>query len=152
MKKFFILILTLVMAVSFVSCGKDAEIDMTALGKAIEAADLFDDEFVAISLDRIESVVGIDVSKCESAEYHLGSGNTGEEYGLFTCNSKEDAAAIKAQLEARRDSQAALYADYAPEVVPVIENAVLRQEGRYVVYIVAQDQAGAERIANEYFK
>lgn len=152
MKKLLILLSALVLMLSFASCQKpEVEIDMTALGTEIAGAKLFTDEFVAISADRIQTVVGIDVSKCESAEYHMGSGVTGEEYGLFVCNSAKDAEEVKAQLEARQADQAALYAGYAPEAVPLIEGAVLRQQGKYVVYIVSNDNTAAAAIVDKYF-
>ena len=64
-----------------------------------------------------------------------------------TAGSAEAAEALKASLEQRNEVRISQYADYDPEEVPKLENALIISGGQYVVLLVAQDQSGAAKIA-----
>lgn len=152
MKKFIVLLLAVVILLSFASCGgNSAEIDTAALSAEVLAADLFEDQLFAITEKNVNDIVGVDTANCASFEYYMGTGVTGEEFGLFVCNSKKDAENLKAQLETHQAEFEAQYADYAPEYVPVIKGAIIRQEGNYVLYLAAKDDRQAKTIADKYF-
>ncbi len=152
MKKFIIGLLALALVLTAAACSeKTVDVDMDALRSEIQAADLFDDSLVSARESVITDVVGLDVSKCESAEYYMGSGATGEEYGLFVCKNASSAKELVKELEARRDDLYKTYESYSTEALPRIENAVIEQSGVYVVFIIADNYAGAQSVADAAF-
>ena len=152
MKKLLIIALALVLALSLAACGdKNVSIDTAALSAEIEGSGVFVDTLVKMDESAIGGQCESDVSGCVSMEYHAGMGATAEEWGIFECADAKAAKALVASLEAHRDSLLEVYASYAPDAVPRIENAVIRQSGPYVLFIVANDYAGAASVADGYF-
>ncbi|MEG0913253.1 MAG: DUF4358 domain-containing protein [Oscillospiraceae bacterium] len=153
MKKVIITLTAIVLILSLAACGsKNVEMDIAAVSKEISGASLFlDADLQSVKAENITGQTGIDTSACASAEYHNGAAATGEEWGLFECNSAKDAEAMVTQLEAHRDSLMTTYKDYAPDAVPRIENAVIMSKGQYVVFITAEKYAEAQKIADKYF-
>lgn len=152
MKKLLVLALTLVLLAGFASCGGDADIDTAALSSEVmSSSGLFEAELISTSESVVNNVVGVDTSNCESVEFYMGTAVTGEEFGVFVCNTAKDAKNVKAQLETHNADYQTQYADYAPDYVPLIKNAIIRQEGRYVVYLAALDNQQAKAIVDKYF-
>ena len=56
--------------------------------------------------------------------------------------------AAVAGANARKASQIEDYADYVPDEVPKLENAVILQSGEWVVFVVSNDAASARSIAS----
>lgn len=152
MKKALVLIVALALTLSFAGCNKEEKvIDTAALEDEIMGANLFDDTLVRQDKDRISNAIGLDISYCEDAVFYAGGGQTGDEFGWFLCNSAKDAEAMEEQLLAHNAWMAGQYADYAADKVPVLNNYILKREGRYVVYVTAQDHNAAADIVNKYF-
>ena len=145
-----LLILILIVGL-LVSCSKEVVIDLPELRDELLAADLFTDQLVSLSTDKIPVEAEVDSSLYISAEYWKGSGITGEEIGLFRCGSNKDAKELEKQLIAHRDSLYELYASYKPEALPRINNAVIRCKGSYVVFVSAENYQLAGRIVDSYF-
>ncbi len=139
------------LALSLVACSGPKEIDLAAVKTDIEGGNLFIDSFVKLSDEKINSVALLDTTLCESAEFYIGSGATGEEYGLFKCKDDSSAQQLVQMLEARRDAQKELYAGYAVDAVPRIENTVIRRSGVYVVYVSADKYNEAATIVGNHF-
>lgn len=145
------------MALSLVACGGSSSdeaitLDTAAISSSIEGAGLFVDTLEAISEDRITTVTGIDISGCKSAEYHLGAGATGEEWGVFECNSVDDAKTLETALAAHRDELLSTYESYAPDAVPRIKNAVIQRAGQYVVFVTAEKYEDAKTLVEGLMK
>ena len=140
------------MTLSCVSCSKPVEIDLKALGTEISAGNLFLDELIKLEDKVVQNRVGLDLTLIKSGEFWMGTGVTGEEYGLFECNSEADAKKIAEQLETHRKDLYDTYASYAPDALPRIENAIIRQGGVYVVYISANEYQKAADIVDKAFK
>ncbi len=154
MKKLLVIALVLSMVFALAACGggKAVEVDTAALGTAIANGNLFVDKLAKINNSVVDTIIGADTSLCSSVEYYIGSGNTGEEYGIFVCNTEKDARTIEEQLTARKVSLHDLYESYAPDAIVRIDNAVIKQSGIYVVFVSADDYASASTIANDAFK
>ncbi|MEA4912511.1 MAG: DUF4358 domain-containing protein [Oscillospiraceae bacterium] len=152
MKKRYLAVLALTLVLALSACGSaPVDVDMDALRSDIQSADLFDDELVAARDSVITDVVGLDISKCDSAEYYMGSGATGEEYGLFVCKSEGAAKDLVKSLGARRDDLYKTYESYNTQALPRIENAVIEQSGVYVAFIIADNYDAAQSLADAAF-
>ena len=155
MKKLLIVLAVVVMVFSVVSCGKNnVEIDLAAVKSDIVAGNLFLDELIQLDDNIIESKVGLDLSLVKSGEFWMGVGMTGEEYGVFECNSADDAKKLATQLETHLEELYATYKSYeshAPGAVDRIEEATVRQAGVYVAYVSADKYTEAAKILDTYF-
>ena len=154
MKRIITLIIAVLLVFSISACAKEAVIDLDEIKTELENAEVFVDELVPISAARIESVINLDVTLFSEGrgDFYIGSGYaSGEEFGLFECNSANDAKTLVTQLEQRRDDQYELYASYATEALPLISNTVIKQSGKYVVYVAAADFDKAREIVDKAF-
>lgn len=155
MKKLLIIAVVLLLAVSLAACGgkeEDVTLDLDAIAGEISGANLFvDAELQPVAADSIAGMLGLDASLISSAQYYMGAGATGEEWGLFECVDAASAETLLTQLEAHRDDLLSTYESYAPDAVPRIENAVIMAKGRYAVFITAEQYAQAQSIAGAHF-
>ncbi|MDO4566673.1 MAG: DUF4358 domain-containing protein [Oscillospiraceae bacterium] len=153
MKKFSVLIafaLTLCLA----ACGfggasdEPVSLDVAAISSGISSTELFIDSLAPIANERVADLIGLDLTNCLYYEFHTGAGASGEEWGVFECDSVDSAKALVSQLEAHRDSMLETYESYAPDAVPRLENAVIERAGQYVVYITAENYSEAKTLAS----
>ena len=152
MMKRLIAALLAAVTMTFAGCGaqKDITVDIDALAADLAAGVTFDDELSLIDDGMIPMVYGMDAF--EDAALYLGSGATAEEIAVFAL---EDEARDKGALDeakAHIDSQITSYEDYIPAEVQRLEEAIVRQAGRYVIVVVTADTDAAEKILDEYLK
>ena len=151
MKKLIALGLTVLLILSLAACGgSSATVDTQAFIAEIESSDVFNDNFQQQDARGLSSVVKLDTGLFSDFYYAIGTGYSGEEYGVFTCNSKADAETLEGQLQARCESLLSTYASYNEEAIPKIENAVLKRSGQYVIFVIAADYNGARTIVEKY--
>lgn len=155
MKKISIAFLIIVLVLSLSACGgKTVSIDIDKLASDLLSADLFVDQLNSskeINFD-VAGQVGVEISLCKNYCYYIGSSVTGEEFGLFECNSEKDAKTVKAQLEARQETLIKLYQSYSPEAVERVNASILKAEGNYVIFVSADRPEQAESIINSAIK
>ncbi len=151
MKK--ILIVSLILVVSFVlvACGQAVEIDTSALIGELQSGDLFVSSPTAANDQTMTSIIKVDLSLVESYQYFVSAEYTGEEYGVFVCNSESDAKEIATQLETRKNELLTIYEDYATEALPRIEAARIYQNGVYAGLVIADNIEQASTIYSGYF-
>jgi len=158
MKKICLFLAFYMFIVLLVACGgksetkKDIVIDTETFLKRIEEANPFVDTLGNTRDSVLSSVMFLSTDKIETATLFMGTGYTGEAYGVFKCTSAEDAAAIVEELKTFVNDQKDIYISYAPDAIPRFDSAIIRQQGVYVAYVVADDSAAALKIVEEYFK
>ncbi|MGI5888249.1 MAG: DUF4358 domain-containing protein [Oscillospiraceae bacterium] len=151
-KKILCAVLAAAALLLFVSCGSSKEVDTAALISELKSSDLFSEEPEQVDSDTVNNILLIDTSGCSSFEFYMTTGFTGEEFGVFTCNSGDDADSLRSSLEARKSSQYDAYKDYNQEAIPRIEHTVIEVSGKYVAYVSADDYSKAQEIVDKYFK
>lgn len=105
-----------------------------------------------VTSDRIGNYVEIDMAAVESySMYICGSGAFADEAGVFVMNSEEDTDALIEALQKRVDTRLVDYKDYKPEECGKLESAVIKANGRYVLYAVSSDNDKAEEIFDSKF-
>lgn len=134
-----VLILLLGMLLLLTGCGaaKDYTLDETALAADLLENGSFDCELYQVKADRIADFIELDAPEKEIL--CMGNGTYADSFGIFTL---ADADAAKSALEAVNTYLADLadsYQDYLPEEADKINNAVVLQQGRYVVFCVSTD-------------
>ena len=154
-KKVISVLLVVLLICSLAACGKgqtETPVDIESLQKEIEAADLFIDTFVSVDANVLSSVMYLATDDIEEFMVYMGSGYTAEEYGVFRCISEETASELVERLRVRVDAQKAIYLDYAPDAMPRLNNAVIKQQGSAVAYVVAEKYGDALKIVEKYIK
>ena len=155
MKKCFVVLFAL-MLLLLSACGggtvkEEAVVDIDAIATELAGADIFVDELSEQSKEAAAAVMALNLENVETLKVYLGSGAEAEEWGLFKCTTADAATELVSQLNDRIEAQMKTYEAYRAEAVPRIKNAILRRQGSYVMYIVADDYAEAQRIADNYF-
>ena len=156
MKRTLAIIFTLILALALVSCGGSAKSDFTmdtkALVNELHDAQLFLDSLTPISESALNKVVGINTEGVVDFVYEMGTGVTGEELCVITCDSEDTAKRVFEEVKTHRDDYIKQYESYAPDAIPRMENAVLEQKGVYVVYVSAEANTMAQSICGKYLE
>lgn len=126
-------------------------IDTDAFLKKVGEADIFDDTLAATRDSFIAEGLELTMDKIEFGKFFMGSGFTGEGYGVFKCKSKEDAEAIVEELKTFVEAQKGIYISYAPEAIPRFDGAIIKQKGSYVAYVAADKNVEANKLVEEFF-
>ncbi len=149
MKKLISAIAVAALIFALAACGGGyTSVDAEALSASLGSSDIFVDELVLLSEKNTENNTGVDPALCDKMEFYMGSGATGEEYGIFTCKTEADAKTVLSSLEAHKTWLYDTYSTYNTEALPRIENATLVRAGKYVVFVSANDYNKAEAIVN----
>ena len=89
--------------------------------------------------------------KLTACTAYVPSGIISEEIFLFALADEADADSLKQKLEAYVSYQISQYSDYAAQEVPKLEDAVIVQRGKIVVYVVCSDNSAAADIIDDAF-
>lgn len=156
MKKFLTILLVSILTLTLVACGgpgeEDVAIDIDAVKNDLDGANLVTDTLSPVNENVLSGVLTLNPENIESYHMYMGSGATAEEYGVFKCTSSDAAKEVVDKLQARVEARKKEFADYAPDAIPRLDNAVIRQKGAYVAYAVAENHAEALKIIDGYFK
>jgi len=138
------------LAVSGCGAKKDIQIDIDALASELAAGVAFEDELSLIDDGMIPMLYDPDVYA--DAVLYLGSGATAEEIAVFACEDETRAKGMLDEANSHIESQIISFEDYIPAEVQRLEEAIVRQAGRYVVIVVTADTDAAEKILDEHLK
>ena len=90
----------------------------------------------------IELQVEIETSVCEEAIVYISSIGKADHFGIFKADSLENAEKILEQSNQYLEKlEKSWMSDYSPEELPKLENAVTKQFGVYVTFIILEDSA-----------
>jgi len=143
-------VMALILMFALSSCGSSFELDTDALAGAIESSGFFLDTLEPVSENVVSKVVGLSTDCITDFVYQIGTGATGEEFAVITCDSESSAKTVKAEIEKRQEDLYNTYESYSPESLPRISNAVIEQKGVYVVFVSCDKDADAQKLVDSY--
>lgn len=151
MKK--IVFLCLALLVLACGCGKPAaEVPaLPDLAAQLHDAGTFSTEITPVDNSVAMQVYYLESSAVEEAVFYFSSGASADELALVKATSEDAAKEILSAFEQRVILQSESYADYMPDEVPKLEDAVVRREGVYVLLCVAEDADGVVEVMDNYF-
>lgn len=155
MKRTLAVIFMLILAFALVSCGgskTEFTMDTKALVDELHQAQLFLDDLTPISESALNKVIGVKTDGIVDFVYEMGTGVTGEELCVITCDSEDTAKRVFEDVKKHRDDYIKQYESYAPDAIPRMEYAVLEQKGVYVVYVSAEANTMATSICGKYLE
>ena len=140
MKKFLLILMSLLILLSFAGCGgksEDVSIDIDTLSNNIAENGEFDDAISQIGEDIAKGIYDAgDEVKCSA---YAGTGATPEQIAVFETGSEDDAKTLKDNLDGYLEDQISQYSSYLPEQVPKLEDAYLEAKGKYVILCVSKN-------------
>ena len=147
MKKFLALVLIMAAAAALAACGGNGGSQMDAQALANELMDKvgFVDELNLISHEMVSKLYGI--ANAQEAYVYMGSGATAEEVAVFKFADEQSAKDGLAKAQQRIASQKDSFANYIPEEVARLDNAVIKQSGEYLAVCVSEGSAASDIIS-----
>lgn len=129
--------------------GKSQNVDVEALEKSLLNDIVYEDTLSKLSDEDISNY--IDIPEGVTGVMYMGSGATAESVAVFTAPDKATADILEDNIEMYLRDQESAFEDYKPEEAKRIDNAVLEQEGKYVVLCVSGDSSKAEALIDKTF-
>lgn len=144
MKRALSSIMVLLCVFALAGCGKGSSgeatgYDIDELSAKIVDSGAFSDILSEVNDDIVISYYGFDAADVDTMRVYISTGATTEEVGLFKCKDSEAASRVLAKAQDRAQAQKDAYQSYAPGEVPKLDDAVIKADGVYVFYIVAND-------------
>ena len=148
-KRILALLLCAAMLVGLLGCSKEAP-------KTINI-----DALTATLLDQVTFDTPLADTGADAALYYpalpqnsmfrlfIGSGYYADELAVITLASEKDADTAKAAIDEHLSQKKGEFLNYLPNEVPKIENAIVWQEGRYIVVVITADTETANRILDK---
>ena len=91
------------------------------------------------------------IDNYNSEKVYLSSGATAEEVAIFEFQNKENAKEAVKKVKERIENQKSSYSGYAPKEVKRLEDAILIQKDKYIVFCVTEDE-NARKLISEYIE
>lgn len=135
----------------FVSCGKkEIELNVDSLAKKLATEITYKDELNVMDDDMFDTIyAGVDKESIKKSCVYANSGASAEQVAVIEAKDDSSAIEIKNQLGDNLQDQIEDNKDYLPAEVPKLEKPVLKQEGKYVILCVSDDNEKAESIIKE---
>jgi hypothetical protein len=158
MKRIFkFLITALSMVFLFTACGADPEEGAKEPApSAVTAAVMSAIEFPSPVEKTAENIgayyTDLDTASVEAMSVYIcGSGAYPDEIAVIKFKSEDDAIAGFTAAEKRFDELKSTYKDYTPKEMYKLENPMLEQKGKYVIFIDCSDNSEAKKIVDAQF-
>ncbi|MDD6327361.1 MAG: DUF4358 domain-containing protein [Eubacteriales bacterium] len=103
---------------------------------------------VTMALTRLYN---LDESKITESAFFTNSNATAEEVAVIVVADDTYCSEVKASYEARIQDQTEACRDYLPDEIPKLEQAVIYENGNYVILCVSEDSDKVYEILEKYF-
>ncbi len=123
------------------------DIDMEHLSSELLKNAEFEDELSAVDDMIIKKLYNID--NCVAAKVYISSGATAEEIAVFEFDNRETAADGLKKAKIRIGEQKENFESYIPKEMQKLDNAVVKQSGKYVIVCVSNGNK-AKKIITQY--
>ena len=153
MKKIFLPILCLALLLSLCACGGQEakkELDPSALAEDLLKANVFSAGLDELPSSKAASFYELNGDEVAEALLYHAAGTSKEQIVILKATDEGAAGNMAASLKNLVSRWIEADRDYAPQEVPKLEKAVLRQSGVWVVLVIADDPDAAARLVGEY--
>ncbi len=132
--------------------GDALDINVTEMANELKSGLTFEDSLSELDAGMALTYYGIDAEDIKESVVIISTGATAEEIAVFEAVDKDAAADVKAACEERKEKQTTSYSDYKPSEVSRLDKAIIKEDGNYIVYCVADDTDKANELIDKYFK
>ena len=130
---------------------KVKEANMDNIRNTLEAS--VNTEIVKVGTEKdLKKIYNIDSKDIEEFVSYVPKSNMdAEEFLILKVKDEKLVAETKGKIQSRIDKQGENFKNYRPEKYEVIKNAVLENEGRYIIFIISEeDQIIKDKIKEEF--
>lgn len=155
MKRIAVCMLTLALVLCLSACGGGGkDVDLNALADDLTASAAFTQDMSQYEVDAslAAPTYRYDAADATACRYFYNNGGSGEEILLVQAKDAETAGAMEELCRERVELQKASLANYSPDAIPRLDNAILEISGEYVIFVVANDAAAAQAVVDGYLK
>ena len=145
-----ILIVTLVLVLTLVSCGSK-QVAMDTVRDTVSKVQFRDLTFEP-DLDMTLSQYNLEIQGIESYRIMSGTGATAEEITVFKLAQGVSSEDVKKACEQRKEDVYKMYETYKPAEVPMIENTQIFTQGEYVFYVCVDNAQDVKTEIENLFK
>lgn len=145
-----ILIVTLVLVLTLVSCGSK-QVAMDTVRDTVSKVQFRDLTFEP-DLDMTLSQYNLEIQGIESYRIMSGTGATAEEITVFKLAQGVSSEDVKKACEQRKEDVYKMYETYKPAEVPMIENTQIFTQGEYVFYVCVDNAQNVKTEIENLFK
>lgn len=150
MKKKIAAIMFLIMLGTLAGCSKekkeDRVIDVHTMAQSLLNDITYEDQLTKVEGNMFQMIYGISQEDIEEYEAYVSTGATAEEIAVIKAKDEATAESMEEKLTDRVEAQKNSFANYIPKEVEKLEEAVVYQEGVYVVLSISNDDEKAEEI------
>ncbi|HHV32483.1 DUF4358 domain-containing protein [Caproiciproducens sp. LBM24188] len=151
MKKWFSVLLGLILLFSLAACGSKAT-KQADLSKVMDnmKAKLTNTEMMDLTKDDLMASYGIDANDVKQLAIYVDStGVKGDEIVLLEGKDADAAKRIKEKMDARYQQKEVEMKDYLPEEYAILKKCPVKQDGNYVSMIVSPQYEELNKIYND---
>lgn len=154
MKKFVLpVLLAFVLVLSLGACGKgDKEIDIDKLCEQALSEGKFNDELIELPDKVLSDYYNLPEGIEEYRIYVSSSSATASEFAVFKCKDDNAVKDMLASISKRMEEQIENYQDYRPDEFYRLQNAVITNEGNYVMFAVADNADALKKLFQDSAK
>lgn len=151
MKKRIIVAIMMCFAVFAVTgCSKEQKeervIDVNTMVQSLLNDITYEDQLTTVEGNMFQMIYGISEEEVEEYAAYVSTGATAEEITVIKAKDEATAKSIKEKLSERVKAQKSSFESYIPKEVEKIDNAIVYQEGVYVILSISNDSEKAETI------
>ena len=153
MRKNVLLILVLSLLFSLAACGgKEAkrDLDPAALSGDLLKSNVFSASLEELPASKVSAFYELDADTVEEAVLYHASGVSKEQIVILKLRDETAAGNTVSELKGLITQWLEADKAYAPQEVPKLEKAVLRQSGVWVVLVISNDPDTTAKIVGEY--
>ena len=153
MKRTFLLIVSVTLLLSLCACGGQEaakEPEPSALAESLLKGNVFSVSLDELPASKAASFYELNASDVAEALLYHAAGTSKEQIVILKAADETSAGNVVTSLKNLVARWIEADRDYAPQEVPKLEKAVLRQSGAWVVLVIANDPDTAAKIVGEY--
>lgn len=125
---------------------EDRVIDVHTMAQSLLNDITYEDQLTKVEGNMFQMIYGISQEDIEEYEAYVSTGATAEEIAVIKAKDEATAESMEEKLTERVEAQKNSFANYIPKEVEKLEEAVVYQEGVYVVLSISNDDEKAEKI------
>lgn len=162
-KKYVTILLTAILCISVVGCGKEQKkeekaVDMKKLQEVVVAADTTLPELKTVTSEdknaelNFTALSDLDYNLVDSYFYSYAQDGDVQEIAVVALKEEGDVAEMMDTLEKHVENRIGTFQEYTPEKVELAEKAVITSEGRYVLFVIAEKSGLIQNAFKDSFK
>ena len=110
-------------------------------------------DMIKIDNDKIQRIYGINSSDIENSFVYISNSNVkAEEVAVIKVKDSDKVSEVKDLINKRIEKQSNSFKDYVPDQYDLVQHNLVKDTGKYILFIVSQNKDKYEEIFDAAFK